>query len=76
GKINYVLPLRRLGLPDSAGTVELTGNYIHYVKNKQKILTSTYDLFGTTGQPQDNFTINMNYTRDRLILPVADHLVW
>ncbi|ACV74822.1 TonB-dependent receptor [Zymomonas mobilis subsp. mobilis NCIMB 11163] len=66
GKINYVLPLRRLGLPDSAGTVELTGNYIHYVKNEQKILTSTYDMFGTTTQPQDNFTINMNYTRDRL----------
>lgn len=66
GHLDYIVPLRRFGLAESYGTLELQGNYVHYVKNQQTYLSNNYQLFGTQGQPQDNFTLNLNYTRDRL----------
>lgn len=59
----YVLPLRRLGLSDGAGTVDLQGNYVHYLKSQQNYLGSTYALVGNTSSPKDNFTLNTNWQR-------------
>ncbi|GBD57544.1 TonB-dependent receptor domain-containing protein [Gluconobacter wancherniae] len=66
--LGYYLPLRRLGLPSSAGALELDGNYTHYVKLAQTYLGSTYQGVGTTGQTRDAFTTNLNYTRGPLFV--------
>lgn len=61
--IEYNTPLSRFGLPSSAGEIGLTGNYVHYLKSQQSYLGNTYLLTGTTGSPNDNFTLNANYIR-------------
>ncbi|GFE93357.1 TonB-dependent receptor [Acetobacter persici] len=66
GALSYVLPLYRVGLSENAGTVAVNGNYTHYVKNSQTYLGNTYYQVGTTGSPNDLFTLNLNYTRGPL----------
>lgn len=61
--VDYFLPLRRFGLSEKAGNLELTGNYTHYVKNQQTYLGSTYILNGSTSSPNDLMTLDLNYTR-------------
>ncbi|AQS89562.1 TonB-dependent receptor [Neoasaia chiangmaiensis] len=69
-KIDYFLPLRRVGLPADAGSVEVAANYIHYVKNTTSYLGTTYQNTGATGSPNDSFTANFNYLRGPL------HIQW
>ncbi|KXV22285.1 TonB-dependent receptor [Gluconobacter japonicus] len=64
--IDYFLPLYRFGLPQSAGNLELRGNYSHYLRNQQTYLGSTYILNGSTSAPNDLFTLDFNYTRGPL----------
>lgn len=66
--LDYMIPLRRLGLPASAGAFEISGNYNHYLKNQQNLLGNIYYGYGTMDQPQDNFTLNANYTRGPLFV--------
>ncbi|GLP92597.1 TonB-dependent receptor domain-containing protein [Gluconobacter roseus] len=61
--LTYDTPLSRFGLPQSAGALGLSGNYVHYLKSQQNYLGSTYLLSGTTSAPNDNFTLNANYMR-------------
>ena len=67
-KLDYYIPLRRFGLPSSAGNLELQGNYTHYVKNQQTYLGSTYLLTGSTTSPNNLFTLDLNYTRGPLFV--------
>lgn len=68
GALDYYLPLRRVGLSDNAGSLELRGNYTHYLKNSQTYLGNTYYQTGTTASPNDLFTLNLNYTRGPLFV--------
>ncbi|WP_245642010.1 TonB-dependent receptor domain-containing protein [Neokomagataea thailandica] len=61
--LSYYLPLTRLGLSESFGDVELTGDYTHYIKNNTTYLGSTYQGVGTTSSPKDLATLNLNYYR-------------
>ncbi|MBS1018300.1 TonB-dependent receptor [Gluconobacter cerinus] len=61
--IDYYVPLQRLGLPQSAGNIELRGNYSHYLRNQQTYLGNTYLLNGDTQSPNNLFTLDFNYTR-------------
>ncbi|MBF0875771.1 TonB-dependent receptor [Gluconobacter cerevisiae] len=61
--LTYDTPLSRFGLSQSAGSVGLSGIYVHYLKSQQTYLGSTYLLSGTTSAPNDNFTLNANYMR-------------
>lgn len=60
--LEYVLPLSRIGLSESAGRVGLAVNYLHtfthYTKVGEGDLTTSV---GTTQEPNDNFTANFNY---------------
>ncbi|WP_062163705.1 TonB-dependent receptor domain-containing protein [Asaia bogorensis] len=60
---DYYAPLSRFGLGDGAGEIDLSGNYVHYLKSQNTYLGSTYFLSGTTDAPNDNFTLNLNYMR-------------
>lgn len=64
--LEYNTPLTRVGLPSSAGSIGLTGTYVHYLKSQQSYLNNTYLLSGTTSAPNDNFTLNANYIRGPL----------
>ncbi|GBR05840.1 TonB-dependent receptor [Asaia siamensis] len=64
--LDYILPLRRLGLSDNFGTVDLQGNYVHYLKSQQRYLSTTYLLAGSTASPKDNFTLNTTWQRGAL----------
>lgn len=59
--IDYVLPLKRLGFSEESGTLNLQGNYVHYLKSQQSYLSSTYALAGSTASPKDNFTLNTTW---------------
>lgn len=61
--LTYDLPLRRVGLPDTAGELVTTVNYVHYVNYTQTYLAASYTEYGSTAVPQDNFTANFNYYR-------------
>ncbi|MBS1076026.1 TonB-dependent receptor [Gluconobacter sp. Dm-74] len=64
--LEYNTSLTRVGLPASAGSVGLTGTYVHYLKSQQSYLGSSYLLSGTTSAPNDSFTLNANYIRGPL----------
>ncbi|GAC88893.1 TonB-dependent outer membrane receptor [Gluconobacter thailandicus F149-1 = NBRC 100600] len=66
--LSYYLPLRRVGLPSSAGNLELRGTYIHYVRNEQTYLGSTYMQVGDLANPDNQFTLSLNYTRGPLFV--------
>lgn len=62
--LDYNLPLNRLGLPHSAGTLGFNVNYLHTISHYTKIGSEgdvEYSL-GTTQEPKDNVTANVNYT--------------
>ncbi|MFB9916189.1 TonB-dependent receptor [Gluconobacter kanchanaburiensis] len=61
--VDYNTPLSRFGLPRSSGSLDLRGNYTHYLKSQESYLQNTYLLSGTTGTPNDLFTLNANYIR-------------
>lgn len=59
--MDYFTPLTRFGFGAGAGEIDLSGNYVHYLKSQDTYLGSTYLLSGTTDAPNDNFTLNLNY---------------
>ncbi|MBB2188066.1 TonB-dependent receptor [Gluconacetobacter liquefaciens] len=63
---DYAMPLSRFGLSRDAGTVEVRGNFTHYVKNNQTYLGSTYYKTGDTSNPSNLMTLNLNYYRGPL----------
>jgi len=67
-RLNYYLPLYRVGLPISAGDIEMNVNYMHYVKNQQTVLGQVYDEVGSSSNPKDSFTANLSYYRGPLFL--------
>ncbi|WP_267397421.1 MULTISPECIES: TonB-dependent receptor [unclassified Sphingomonas] len=60
--VDYRFPLTRLGLPESAGMLDLGVNYLHTFKHFYRIGSGdqTYTV-GTSTEPADNFTANLNY---------------
>ncbi|WP_288936347.1 TonB-dependent receptor [uncultured Sphingomonas sp.] len=58
----YNLPLSRVGLPESAGALSLGVNYLHTIDHYYRIGTGDIQYtVGTTSEPKDNFTANLNY---------------
>lgn len=65
--VEYVLPLHRVGLPASAGTVGLTFNYLHTFTHYTKVGEGDLNTsVGTTQEPNDNFTANFTYSNGGL----------
>lgn len=59
---NYNLPLSRLGMSASAGTVSLGVNYLHTIEHYYRIGTNDIQYkLGTAAEPKDNLTANLNY---------------
>ncbi|EZP50845.1 TonB-dependent receptor domain-containing protein [Sphingomonas sp. RIT328] len=60
--VDYRFPLTRLGLPESAGALGLGANWLHTAKHYYRIGSGdqTYTV-GTTQEPTDNVTANLNY---------------
>ena len=59
---DYQLPLTRIGLPESAGSLDLSVNYLHTFEHFYRIGTGDQqNTVGTSTEPGDNFTANFNY---------------
>lgn len=60
--LDYQFPLSRLGLPESAGSLDLSVNYLHTFTHDYRIGSGDKQYtVGTTSEPADNFTANLNY---------------
>jgi outer membrane receptor protein involved in Fe transport len=59
---NYNLPLSRVGLSSSAGSISLAVNYLHTFKHQYQVGDGDLQYtVGTTQEPADNVTANLNY---------------
>ena len=64
--LDYNFPLSRFGLPHSAGSVGLGVNYLHTFSHYSRVGESDIQYsVGTTQEPKDNFTANLNYNNGR-----------
>ncbi len=59
--MSYFLPLRRLGLGEDSGAFDTSVHHIHYIKNNESYLNTTYPMVGDQNTPKDSFTANVNY---------------
>jgi outer membrane receptor protein involved in Fe transport len=59
---SYVLPLSRIGLPDSAGALDINVNYLHEFKNQYVVGTgSTQFNHDAIGEPADSVTTTVDW---------------
>ncbi|MCQ9157231.1 TonB-dependent receptor domain-containing protein [Acidomonas methanolica] len=64
--LDYFLPLRRIGLSETAGSLDLHATELHYFYSEQNIGGSVQQIYGTSTTPKDNMTANLTYTRGPL----------
>ncbi|MBB4618495.1 TonB-dependent receptor domain-containing protein [Sphingomonas abaci] len=62
GSFAYILPFSRLGASAEAGTLSVGVNYLHTIEHYYRIGSGDIQYkLGTTAEPKDNFTANVNY---------------
>lgn len=61
-ELEYTFKLRSLGLPENSGSLGLSVNYLHTFSHFTKVGEGDKEYsVGTTQEPSDNFTANLNY---------------
>ncbi|WP_241127517.1 TonB-dependent receptor domain-containing protein [Novosphingobium terrae] len=64
GNLKYNLPLERLGLPTSAGVLDLNVNYLHTFRHYYRVGSGDLQqVVGASRNPANTFTATANYTR-------------
>jgi outer membrane receptor protein involved in Fe transport len=64
GNAKYTLPLERLGLPSSAGVLDLNVNYLHIFRHYYRIgAGDLQQVVGQSKDPADRLTATANYSR-------------
>jgi outer membrane receptor protein involved in Fe transport len=64
GNAKYTLPLERLGLPSSAGVLDLNVNYLHTFRHYYRIgAGDLQQVVGQSKDPADRLTATANYSR-------------
>lgn len=62
GSFAYTLPFSRLGASASAGALSVGVNYLHTIEHYTRVGNADIQYsVGTTQEPKDNFTANVNY---------------
>jgi outer membrane receptor protein involved in Fe transport len=62
GSFAYTLPFSRLGASAAAGALSVGVNYLHTIEHYTRIGSGDIQYsVGTTQEPKDNFTANVNY---------------
>lgn len=62
GGFAYILPFTRLGASEAAGTLSVGVNYLHTIEHYYRVGSGDIQYkVGTTQEPKDNFTANVNY---------------
>ncbi|MBB6253767.1 TonB-dependent receptor domain-containing protein [Nitrospirillum iridis] len=61
-ELDYAFNLNQVGLPDNAGAIDLSVNYLHTFSHYYKVGTGDKQYTaGSVQEPKNNFTANINY---------------